>query len=46
MNITLLQKTKNVSTSKTCNNLIASDEHNIMIATKEVLEERKSVPLI
>ena len=46
MNLTLLQKTKNVTNTKTYVYLIASDKQNIMITTEKVLEERKSVALI
>ena len=46
LNITLLQKTKNVINSKTDFYLVASNQQNIMITTEKVLWETKSVPLI
>ena len=46
LNITLLEKIKNVTNSETYVSLVVSKEQNIMITTEKVLEERKIVPLI
>ena len=46
LNITLLQKTKNVINSQTFFSLIASNQSNIVITTEKVLEEIKIVPLM
>ena len=46
LNITSLQKTQNITNSKTYLYLIANDEQNIMITTEKILEERKSIPLM
>ena len=46
LNITLLQKTKNVINSQTFFSLIASNQSNIVITTENVLEEIKIVPLM
>ena len=46
LNITLLQKTKNVINSQTFFSLIASNQSNIVITAENVLEEIKIVPLM
>ena len=46
LNITLLQKTKTVTNSKTYIFLIANNEYTKMITIEKALQERKSVPLI
>ena len=46
LNITLLQKTKNVINSQTFFSLIANNQSNIVITTEKVLEEIKIVPLM
>ena len=46
LNITLLQKTKNVINSQIFFSLIASNQSNIVITTENVLEEIKIVPLM
>ena len=46
LNITLLQKTKNVINSQTFFSLIASNQSNIVITTENILEEIKIVPLM
>ena len=46
LNITLLQKTKNVINSQTFFSLIASNQSNIVITTENVLEEIKIVSLM
>ena len=46
LNITLLQKTKSVTISKTHIFLIANNGYTEMITIEKGLEQRKSVPLI